>query len=202
MEIESFWKNLPPFAKPMKGHNGVFGYGLVKRTGRQKYHNHHPQRKARREIRKYGFDLSETWNLDYTFMCWLSDTFGGFFRLCGEADNWGNYDENGNYLKEIDNEISKIPHSVFMKMGEYENMRTQSYLKHLKDFLENATVEDIRKFSDFCSPRLRVLADTTISYPPNYDYDEWRKTVKGMATAFDNCLYSEKFVEDFFCLWD
>ena len=200
LEIEDFWKGVKPHHKPEKGFNGVIGYGCRRKT-RSRF-DKSQKRKAYREIRKYGFDLSEVWNLDCTIMSWLSDEFGGFFTICGSSDNWSNYDMEGNYVDFWENYKAD---GYIQNAAEWEKIRTESFMKHLKDLLDNASEEDKKKIAEFCSPRLRKLADITHGWPPSDDFhtfEDWKKEIYNMADKLDEGEYSEYFISYFFSLWD
>lgn len=85
METERFWQNMVPFSKCEKGaYNNInYGYRRKVRCPYTKREN----RKAYRQIKKYGFDFSELWALDLTIMRWMSDTYGGFWRTIGDPDS-------------------------------------------------------------------------------------------------------------------
>lgn len=200
MEIEYFWKNIPSFKTIEKGKDGRIGYGF--RYKHKRPYDKMQKRKAYREIKKYGFDLSETWSLDYTIMLWLSDTFGGFFKICGCCDNWAHYDLDGNYIDFWDHKDDK---NHYDNMYKYETTRYNSFRKHLNDLLNTNDPKVISKFSEFCSPRLRILAKFSHGWPSGEkykNYEDWINVIIDMADKFDNGTYSQNFIDDFFCLWD
>lgn len=200
MEIESFWNGLPGYRGMCKGKNGRIGYGYVykhyNRNGITKY------RKAYRQIRKYGFDISEAWTLDITIMEWLSDNVGGFWKKCGPFSSWTEYDLNGNYYDfwEFCNE------DIYFNLAyQWEKTRCDSFLKHLKDFLDNSNENILNDFRKFVIPRLRKLADISQGWPANNDFpkfEDWIKEINNMADKFEQGTYTDTFITYFFNLAD
>ena len=201
MEIEKFWNNLPSFANVEFNNNGKFNYGCITKKPSRDYKKRYI-RKARRQMRKYGFDSSETWNLDYTIMTWLSDNFGGFFRICGCPDNWGHYDLDGN---DYDFWKYRNTEGYYEKMKEWNTTRYDSFYKHLRDFLNNLTDDNKKKLSNFCCPRLRYLAKHMHGWPAGNDFpkfEDWKNEIENMACKLEEGTYSEYFITYFFNLWD
>lgn len=191
MVVESFWIGLPGYQGIQKGRQGI-GYGY-RRPPKQK-------RKALREIKKLGFDKSEIWGLSHTIMEWLSDTFGGFFKKCGSSDSWGDYDLKG---RRVDFWGNRDSEDYWKELKKWEDTRYNSFKNHLRDFLKNSG--EIKKVSDFCSPRLRYLAKVARGYPGGGKYStlqDWTDSIRKMAEDLENGIPSENFIEDFFTLWD
>lgn len=194
MEIEEIWNGLPGFKGIQKGAHGKIGYGC--RYKCRKPYEKCRKRKAYRQIRKYGFDLSELWNLDNTILEWLSDNVGGFFRVCGPADDWSDYYTDGqrvNWRKDISDSAELLI------------TRSESFQKHLRDFLDNGDPVLLDKFGKFVVPRLLKLADITHGWPVGEDFpkfEDWTAEVRNMAAKFEEGIYSEYFITYFFSLWD
>lgn len=166
-----------------------YGYGIIPITT-DKYEKAN-KRKVLRYIRHYGFDITETWSLDFTIMRWLSDHVGGFFRECGDRSTWDEIDLEGHSYDTSENCI------------EAEKARIQEFKKQLKEFLETANKDILVEFQDFVIPRLRYLSQHTHGYPVTYNNgNHWRLTLMEMANTFEMGYYDERFVEDFFLLWD
>lgn len=181
------WKNIKPFCKYEKGRYGL-KYGFRKNSP-----------KTRREIRKYGFDSSEIWSLDYTIMRWLSDTFGDFFTKCGSPDHWSDYDLDGNY---IDFWNSKRDKEFYNKLHIYQTTREKAFQKYLDTFLHNT--EEFKQIADFVAPRLRCLAKRAHGYPPVVcdTYEEWQQILIKMAEEFEQGICPDNFAKHFYSLWD
>jgi hypothetical protein len=189
--MEECWKYIKPFKYPLKGSYNNIGYGYRNKT-RSKYKKRNI-RKSYRDFRKYGFDTSETWSLDYTIMCWLSDNIGGFFRNCGSVDDWADCDLNG---IEYDKSTREAINTAY-------KTRCESFLKHLTELLEYAGPETFEKFTNFVIPRLDFLSKYTHGYPSKYsNIESWREIIQEMIRAFKYGTYSRFFIEEFFALWD
>jgi len=202
MEIESIWNNIPPFKKIEKGFGGKFGYGYWRKKGLEHGDKRNHKRQCLRQIRKYGFDNSETWGLDYTIMRWLSDNYGGFFRICGNPDNWNNYTLDGTYLDFWEHRKDKDYYEVTNKA---EEARYNSFKVHLKHFLDNATPQEMKGMASFCSPRLRRLKELNHGWPATDDFptfEDWQNELLNMADKFEEGTYSPYFISYFFSLWD
>jgi hypothetical protein len=173
---------------PLKDCKGFFGYGCI--YNKQKRYNKVNRRKLNRYYRKYGFDITECWSLDYTIMAWLSDNIGGFFRECGIQDNWSDCDLEGNT-----DDIKKI--------FEADDIRQQAYLEYLKYFLEHEiTEEQWISFLMFISPRLNYLRQHTFGYPSGVDsFENWQNTLYKMEEDLHHKKF-DLFIEWFFALWD
>ncbi len=190
--MEDLFKNIKPLPYPVKGGYGRLGYGVF--LSRRSRFGRVNKRKRNRYIRKYGFDISETWSLDYTTACWMSDNVGGYFRKCGQMDHWYDFDLEGNtYTPDSDC-------SVFIAA---ENARKNDYLKHLDDFIKSGDSGVVKRFIAFIVPRLSYLAKNTHGYPPYFEtIDKWRGVLLKMAEDFKVNSYSKDFTENFFLLWD
>ena len=189
--MNELFKCIKPNPYPMKGKGGTIGYGCF--TTR-KPGNKVNKRKLNRYYRKYGFDITETWNLDYTICAWLSDTVGSFFRECGSIDSWSDYDLEGNeYTIKITEDFFKA-----------DELRHEEYQKQLKNYLLNCSDSDYIKFFDFVGPRLTYLMNHTDGYPGQFNsYDEWTGTLAQMHYNLSPSIRNlDLFVEHFFSLWD
>lgn len=198
--IESFWNGLPGFKYPMYGKNGM-GYGIIPNKPNKEFKKKHIRR-AKRQMKKYGFNSSETWSLDYTFLEWLSDNYGGFFRICGCPDNWNEYDLEGNFVdfwkhyKDID---------YWDNVHLWNTTRYNSFEKHLKDFLDNCTPEDYKKIAEFICPRLKYLCKHKHGWPAGDDFpkfEDWTNELNNMITKFEEGTYSPYFISYYWHLWD
>lgn len=187
--MNDLFTNVPPFKKIEKGANNCINYGYRhKNVNKEK-------RKAFRDIRKYGFDTSECWNLDITIMRYLSDRIGGFFRECGSPDDWGNYDTKGNYWDNVTNG----DHSDFIKAN---NLCVETYKEYLKEFL--ITEEGREIIFKFIIPRLLYFIQHHQGYPAlegvNSD-KEWTEILKEMEWQL-SIGNPDLFIKYFFNLWD
>lgn len=192
--MEEVFKYIKPNPYPMKTKGGRIGYGCL--YGKRTEYNRVSKRKVGRWIRKKGFDVSEVWSLDFTIGAWLSDNVGGFFRQCGNYDDWVDYDLEGNYYFDVkDSDIKP-----FIKA---ETARRSIFLSKLKEFLhqENNPLRD--KFIVFVVPRINYLADTTIGYPCEgfENLEEWKNCLNRMADELTKTYWSNSFVTYFFALW-
>lgn len=184
--MEEIWNNVKPFSYPQKGINGYYNYGYSPRK-RTRYYKL-KRRKVYRQIKKYGFDATECWNLYSTIMRWLSDNVGGFFRECGDEDEWDKDLTTDNYKEII----------------ELANKREESYKEHLTEHLESLEKEDEwDTFIDFVIPRLTYFENHFGSYPAKFNTgEEWHIVLKKMIEELDWNTDSTLFVEYFFNLWD
>lgn len=201
MEIEQFWKDITPFSKCEKGAYNNINYGYRSKR-RNSYKTKCEKRKTFRQIKKYGFDLSELWGLDVTIMRWMSDTYGGFWRMVGNPDSWNDYDLDCNYVDFWQNRNNP---EYFEKMTLWSRTRYDSYKLHLRDFLENMSSEEFEQYAAFVSPRLRKLADIIHGWPSGEKFptfEDWQNEIRNMANRFDNGTFSESFIEYFYSLWD
>jgi hypothetical protein len=182
--MEEIWKDVKPFSYPQKGINGYYNYGYSPKR-RTRYYKLR-KRKVYRQIRKYGFDVTECWNLYNTIMRWLSDNVGGFFRECGDENDWDANLNSSNYMVVI--ELCKE--------------RQYSYQQHLKEYLESLTGDNYHQFLDFVIPRLVYFEKHFVGYPAKFNSDEeWNKILKEMVQGMCQNDY-KLFVENFFYLWD
>lgn len=164
---------IKPFKYPMKGANNMIGYGCSSKKRRSGYKRKY--KRQLRDFRKFGFDTSECWSLDYTLMCWLSDNVGGFFRECGSPDDWT-----------IEEEKVMVP----------------KFEGELKKWLDSKD-ENFDGFTSFVIPRINWLIKYSHGFPAMLDsFEEWTNILQEMNEAFKNDTYSEKFITYFFNLWD
>ncbi len=192
--MEEIWKYTKPFSYPMKGANGCVGYGY--RTRKRKPNQKAQKRKIGRDIRHYSFDTSECWELYTTVMEYLSDNGGGFFRTCGNADDWYLFDAQGNpYPEKATTKEELVP------FFDAEAARRKSYKKHLCAYLE-LNPEHYLSFLHFIIPRLIYFESHHQGYPEPFNSDEeWRLTLRQMIV--DLTKGNDKlFIEYFFNLWD
>lgn len=188
--IKNLFEHIKPFPTPAKHSARHIGYGCFE-TRHKGYKMN--KRKLGRYIRKFGFDVTETWNLDNTIMCWLADNVGGFFRMCGPMDSWSDYDLDGNKANYKENGEAVI---------KAEQARTECFMKSLEAWLNNSDNDIYYRFVDFVEPRLEFLAGHTDGYPGDFDnYHEWQVTLFKMSR---NLLVRnhELFTRYFFNLWD
>jgi hypothetical protein len=175
-EEKMIWKDVKPLSYPQKGKRGT-SYGCRDKS---------EKRKTGRDIRHYGFDTSECWNLYATIMCWLSDNVGGFFRECGNEDEW---DEG-------------LFPSNYMAVVELYKKRQYSYQQHLKEYLESLTGDSYHQFLGFVIPRLVYFENHFVGYPAKFSSkEEWHTILKEMMDGLMVCN-TKLFVEYFFYLWD
>jgi hypothetical protein len=190
MEEDKLFGCIKPFPNPAKHSGRHIGYGCFE-TRHKGYKMN--RRKLGRYIRKFGFDVTETWNLDNTIMCWLADNVGGFFRMCGPMESWSDYDLDGNEANYKENGKAVI---------EAEEARTECFIKSLEAWLGSCNDEIYNKFVDFVEPRLDFLAEHTNGYPVDFgNYGEWQGTLLKMSRdlrARDYWLFTRYF----FNLWD
>ena len=182
---------IKPNPYPTKDKSGYIGYGCL--TNKRTKANIVSKRKCGRYIRKYGFDITETWSLDYAIASWLSDNVGGFFRKCGSFDEWSDYDMFGTPYKEAN------PRFVV----EAEEARRDHFLSELDIFLKDYTGPLKEKFIKFVVPRIRFLADHSCGYPSGFkSFESWQECLHTMANNLETKQYSIKFIDYFFSLWD
>ena len=175
---------IKPNPYTMKNKNGNIGYGFLASKAKRKYG---------RYIRKYGFDITETWSLDNTIASWLSDNVGGFFRKCGSFDDWSDYDLNGVPYKD----------TTMNLIVEAEDTRRDYFIKKLDEFLRGDNEELVLKFCKFVVPRIHFLADHTDGYPADSkSFESWQKQLHSMANKLETEHYSVEFLLHFFSLWD
>jgi hypothetical protein len=192
INMEDCWKYIKKNSYPLKNKNGFIGYGYRCKK-RSKYYIAN-KRRSYRDYRKYGFDTSETWSLDYTIISWLSDNAGGFFRECGCPDQWEDIDLEGNVWNIGDNIQNHIQAGT---------IRRESFQKHLKDFLIASDIVIVDKFIEFVVPRLEYLSNTAHGYPTEFkSFSKWKECMINMKNDLNNKKVSDDFVKYFFCLWD
>lgn len=191
--MEENWKYTKPFSYPMKGFYGHFNYGFRPKKRKPGYKCQ--KRKVLREIRHYGFDTSECWELATVIMWYLSDTVGGYFRECGDADEW--------YMTDIEgNEYPDGVHTseTFQLYVNAEDLRKEDYKKHLEEYL--ATGGKYQEFLDFVIPRLIYFTKHHQGYPGNFSSEEeWTEILKTMIEDLFKCD-TKLFIKYFFNLWD
>lgn len=192
IELEDCWKNI----KPYKKNNSFFGYGCLRKTRKKGFKVE--KRKYLRYVRKYDFDITETWNLDYTIIRWLSNHVGGFFKLCGNFDEWDLIDVEGNKIDIYDGESINRCNKAYQ-------LRQESFQNHLKDFLDEKQNEKFKDFCKFIVPRLRHFAVYTISYPSQIEeyntIKKWKKAINEFVDKFKEKNYDIRFIRDLFYLW-
>lgn len=183
-------KYIKPNTYPIKGSYNRIGYGCISKK-RVKFHKL-GKRKAYRECRKFGFDLSEVWNLDCTILGWLSDNIGGYFRECGDPFTWDEVDLEGNSYK---NNTEACMKAWFIRRNKFRY--------NLNNFLKNTDKETFKKFTQFVVPRLTILINNVHGYPGTMNScEEWKETLDNMKCSFLLGGYSKDFIKYFFSLWD
>jgi hypothetical protein len=176
------FKGINPNPPRLWSINGRIGYGCVS-----------SKRKYGRYIRKYGFDITEVWNLDCTIACWLSDNVKGFFRECGDIVSWSCYDLEGNIL-DFD--------SNYKDVIKAEQLRREEFQKQLKQFLLNANDEWYNKFSSYVIPRINFLSSTCHGYPSELEsYEKWQEILRTMVINLEQ-KDVDLLIKHFFSLWD
>lgn len=187
MEI---FKGIKPNPYPLKRDKGKLGYGyLCKRTKGRKV----TRKKALRKIRKYGFDVSETWNLYITIASWLSDNVGGFFRKCGYFEDWSDYDLDGKPYK--DSTLDDIDLAVAT--------RKHYFIGELDNFLHNGDRNLVKRFIQFVVPRIEYFAKNAQGYPLTVaSFEKWQECLDIMAKMLKNFHRSTDFLIYYFSLWD
>ena len=186
------FKNIKPNPYPLCKKGSV--YGCIE-TRRSKYGKKANKRKIGRYIRTYGFDLTETWNLDTVIHDWLSDHIGGFFRECGSIDSWSDYTLDGEPWDTVSNHVLCI---------QAEDARKDAYLNKVSEFLKSNTNE-VEKFKAFIIPRLRYFGRHVWGYPATDEFstlESWQECISKIADELENIGYSESFIENYFGLWD
>lgn len=186
---------------PIKNRNFI-GYGCI--PNRKIKYNKVDRRKCGRYIRKYGFDITETWSLDYSIAAWLSDNVGGFFRKCGSVDDWSDYDLEGNKLVFDTKNLKKYLESPvnYKPFWEANEARKNEYLKQLDVFLKTSDKQILDKFITFVTPRLLYLAEHAWGYPGEFEsFKTWQECIRKMANDFIIKRYSEDFIKHFYGLW-
>lgn len=174
--MDNIFKGIMPNPYPLRT---KYGYGYLS-----------DKRKILRYFRKYGFDISETWNLDETIAQWLSDNVGGFFRDCGRTSAWSEYDLDGN------------PVSYNEETVALEKARKNEYLKQLHNYLTTCSGENYLKFLEFIIPRLIYLVDHAYGYPDEFNtFKDWQNMLKSIVVELSKRDIA-KFVSNFYSLWD
>lgn len=188
--MEDLFKNVKPNPKQVKGSRGCnIGYGCFY-TRRKGFKVN--KRKLNRWYRKYGFDITETWSLDYTIMAWLSDNVGGFFRECGDVDTWDDWDLDNNPRTE-ENVLSCVKAS---------SKRRQIFEEKLREFIEDTENPQYSKFVEFVIPRLKQLRNDAFGYPCTLNNtEEWKNVISQMIQDFETKQSSTYFISYFFSLW-
>lgn len=182
---------IKPNPYPVKGSCNRIGYGY--RFKKRSKYGKVEKRKAYRECRKFGFDLSETWDLDVTIMGWLSDNIGNYFRECGDPSSWDDVDLEGN-------PISKDNMQDCFKAG---IERRKEFLEQLEKFLVNCEPNKFYKFTQFVIPRLTILRHNSHGYPYGVkSLQEWKDILNNMINSFLLGGHDKNFIKYFFSLWD
>ncbi len=176
----NYHKRMKPNIYPLKGAYGRIGYGCT-----------NEKRKAYRNIRRLGFDISETWNLDITIASWLSDNIGGYFRECGSPDTWYDEDLEGNPIN-YNNEES------VNRCFKASIDRRKAFLYHLEVYLKSENIDD---FISFVLPRLKFFAKHIDGHPAEITFREWKFVLNDMIECFENKTYSNYFIKYFYYLW-
>lgn len=190
--MKELWKYTKPFSWPLKGANGCIGYGF--RTIKRKPGQKCQKRKIYRDLRGYGFDTSECWDLYTVIMECLSDTVGGFFKKCGNADDWYLYDLEGNEYPEGLHTSEELKPFI-----DAEDCRRDSYQQYLKEYL---TSDGYLFGKHFIKPRLIYFKKHHSGYPAQLNSDEeWNEILEQMLKEM-NAGKFDLFVEYFFNLWD
>ena len=192
MDTKELFKNIKPNRRPIKGQNGFFGYGTIP-SSRSKL-GYGDKRRLNRYLRKYGFDVTESWSLDYTITGWLSDNIGGYFRECGSIDKWSDFDLEGNAWD---------PEKDYRAFAVAERARQEDYLQHLDNFMKESDKDVVQKFVDFVVPRLDYLSKHLNTYPANFKpFHEWQELLFKMVKDLKTERYSKDFIKYLFALWD
>lgn len=176
--MNNIWNNVKHFNNYEKGKCGI-NYGYCQKKRHNGYNNY---RKAKRQIRKYGFDFSEVWNLDSTIMRWMSDTYGGILKLAGYTDYWG---------------YTNIDDIVYNNKL-YETRETAYFEEFRKVYKENT-----EEVNNFILPRLKVFKKILHGYPASLEsFDCWHNIIDSMINEMEEGKYSELLIEYLFNLWD
>lgn len=184
MNMELF-ENIQPFPKQIKGSRSFrIGYGYC--TTRNPYYKS-SKRRLNKYYRKYGFDITETFDLDATIMYWMSDNVGGFFRECGNPEDWCGLIENLSSIEKVTN---------------LYKARKAEYLSQLYKYLSDCTEDEYRKFLNFVTPRILYLRKHTHGYPAQFNsIADWQQELKTMWIKLLQKNIN-KFIDNFYSLWD
>lgn len=174
----------------MKSNQVIFNWGCIRKKEKG-------YRKALRQCKKnkkrfgVGFDNSETWNLDWTFLMYLYNT-----RWIRE------YDE---FLKvymfqRVDEYICKkhnIPEYDYQNIAEIQD-------KYIIDiFISVNQLDDEKKkqLSDFLIPRLIVFKENLHGYPGDMTEDSWNQYIDDTIEELKQLKF-DKFEKRLGCFWD
>ena len=177
----------------MKSNKLIFNWGCIRKHEKG-------YRKALRQCKKnkkrfgVGFDNSETWNLDWTFLMYLYNT------------RWTKWDPKlDEFLKEYmfsreDDYICdkyNIPKYDYQNIAEIEN-------KLISDVFASVNqLDDVKKkqLSDFLIPRLIVFKENLHGYPANMSEVSWNEYIDETIEELKQ-LNFDKFEARLGCFWD
>lgn len=174
----------------MKSNQVIFNWGCIRKHEKG-------YRKALRQCKKnkkrfgVGFDNSETWNLDWTFLMYLYNT-----RWVREHDE---------FLKEymFFREDEYICKKYNIPEYEYQNIFEIEY-KLISDIFTNINQLDDEKkkqLSDFLIPRLIVFKENLHGYPGDMYPEEWDKYIDETIEELKQLKF-DKFKKRLSCFWD
>lgn len=174
----------------MKSNQTIFNWGCVRKHEKG-------YRKALRQCKKnkkrfgVGFDNSETWNLDWTFLMYLYNT-----RWIREHDE---------FLKEymFSREDKYICNKYNIPEHEYQNISEVLDKLIEKVFVSINQLDDEKKkqLSDFLIPRLIVFKENLHGYPAIMTEDEWNQYIDDTIEELKQLKF-DKFEKKLGCFWD
>ncbi len=185
--MEDIWKGINPYHC-----DDFFGNGF--RNKKRKRGFRVEKRKYLRDLRKVGFDTTELWSLDSTIIKWLAKKEGGFFKRCGNPEDWDMLELGGAKWNSSDK-------FSFDRCNKAYKARIKSFKEHLRKYLNKNSPE----FASFIIPRLRSFAKNADGYPALCKeiktLEDWQNIINDMADKFEQGTYSENFIKYFFNLW-
>lgn len=192
-------RTLTPVKTPLKGLYGAIGYGCCKRHPQHRcdYSNY---RKAFRQIRRYGFDASETWNLDRTISLWMVDHHP-------ELKEWGNPD----LLEDaVDAWYSQNRDIATENLWYYENIVYKQFVDDIFKCISEFTDSEWTEFEEFLCPRLKYFSNphNLHGWPGEGRYDyihSYEDYVQVLSEIYDSIKAHQihpHFQELYGNLWD
>lgn len=174
----------------MMSNQTIFNWGCIRKHEKG-------YRKALRQCKKnkkrfgVGFDNSETWNLDWTFLMYLYNT-----RWIREHDE---------FLKEymFSREDDYICDKYNIPKYDYQNISEVLDKLIEKVFVSINQLDDEKKkkLSDFLIPRLIVFKENLHGYPGNMTEDSWNQYIDDTIEELKQLKF-DKFEKRLGCFWD
>lgn len=174
----------------MNNNKSIFNWGCI-RKGEKGY------RKALRQCKKnkkrfgVGFDNSETWDLDWTFLMYLYNT--RWIRNHDEFLKAYMFQREEEYVCEkyniqeydflnIGGVLDKLVHEVFTSINQLDD-------------------EKKKQLSDFLIPRLIVFKENLHGYPGDISPEDWDKYIDDTIEELKQLKF-DKFEKRLGCFWD